>query len=54
MAQKAECQIHRLAYMHKLTETLDSQLVHYITTKCVLYTQLLQIKIVRQKVAVTH
>ena len=45
---------HRLAYTHKLAETLDSQLVHYITTKCVLYMQLLQIKIVRQKVTVTH
>ena len=32
---------HRLAYTHKLAETLDSQLVHYITTKCVLYMQLL-------------
>ena len=41
-------------HTHKLTETLDSQLVHYTTTKCVLYMQLLQIKIVRQKVAVTH
>ena len=44
MSQISVTAHHRLAYTHKLAETLDSQLVHYITTKCVLYMQLLQIK----------
>ena len=46
--------LHRLAYMYELTEILNSQLVHNITTKCVLYTQVAPDKIVRQKVTVTH
>ena len=32
---------HRLEYTHELIETLDRQLAYFITTKCVLYMQLL-------------